>query len=553
MKTNRGGLTEFSVQNIGGIQKARLGLSGRFIAVTGESGAGKSSLVRALEYLAGKRAQTSSIRHGFEEGEVWGIFRTGADSGTEKLAGRVISRNGRNRNYLEDQQVPFARLRDFTEDLIGIQSQFSQLDLLDPKRQRNLLDSCGGETSILLRGRLSRDFEKAIRLEKDLASIVEKRKEIENSFQEAELVVGTYRGLRLDEGNELQWEAELSSLEDFLGIQRRLQETAARFLGGASGGGLGEEIQQWAQEMIRLISPEQREKFGSNLENFLKNLQEMERLSRLSLANKAVPEAEERRTALENRLGAVRKLKRMVKAESLEQLSRFCEKAEENILWLRASAKELEDLRKSCQEARSSVFESALALREQRSSEARLLERKVTEHLADLAMESFAFSIAMRDLGKIRPSGADEIEFWLSNGDLSGPIMRIASGGELSRILLALQMALPDGQLPETLVFDEVEAGLGGRSALLAGFKLRELSSRCQVILVTHEAVIAAQADQHFVVRRSGDLTTVTEVTGSERSAEIARMLSGNPDSPEALEHAAVLLKNQGQKLDVCP
>lgn len=112
-------------------------------------------------------------------------------------------------------------------------------------------------------------------------------------------------------------------------------------------------------------------------------------------------------------------------------------------------------------------------------------------------------------------------------------------------MLLALQMALPDGQLPGTLVFDEVEAGLGGRSALLAGFKLRELSERCQVILVTHEAVIAAQADQHFVVRRSGDITTVLEVSGTERSIEIARMLSGSPDSPEALDHAAVLLKNR--------
>ena len=109
-----------------------------------------------------------------------------------------------------------------------------------------------------------------------------------------------------------------------------------------------------------------------------------------------------------------------------------------------------------------------------------------------------------------------------------------------------LQVSLPDGQLPGTLVFDELEAGLGGRSALLSGFKLRELSGRCQVILVTHEAVIAAQADQHFVVTRGGETTTVVEVTGESRSIEIARMLSGDPESREALEHASALLAGKG-------
>lgn len=542
--TPQGGLSEFSVQNIGGIQKARLLLHGRFIAVTGESGAGKSSLVRALEYLAGKRAQTSSIRHGFEEGEVWGLFRCEPDT-AENLVGRVLSRSGKNRNYLGEQLVPFARLRDFSQSRIGIQSQFSQLDLLETKRQRDLLDSCGGEESLLLRKQLASHFERAIRLEKELAALQEKRKEIEGTFQDAEIVLETTRRLRLDDGNEDQWKAELSSIEQFLSHQKKLQETASRFLGCASGGGIGDEVQQWVHEMTDLLPPSRQERFGTCSENVLKGLQEMESLSRLMLSDNVTNEAEERRDLLENRLGTLRKLKRMARVESLEELLDFCGKAEENLLWMRTSAAKIEALMNLCRETRKEVSEAALALREQRLRGARQLEEVVTAHLGDLAMGSFRFGIDLKNLGKIRPSGADEIEFNLSSGCLSGPIIRVASGGELSRILLALQMSLPDGQLPETLVFDEVEAGLGGRSALLAGFKLKELSNRCQVILITHEAVIAAQADQHFVVRRSGDETSVLEVTGVERSIEIARMLSGSPDSPEALEHAAVLLKNQ--------
>ena len=373
----------------------------------------------------------------------------------------------------------------------------------------------------------------------------EKRKEIDRTFQDAETVLETTRRLRLDDGNEEQWKAELSTIEQFLSLQRKLRETASRFLGCASGGGIGDEIQQWIHEMAGLVPPSQQERFGTCSENILRELQEMESLSRLALSDTVTTEAEERRDLLENRLGTLRKLKRMARVESLEELLDFCGKAEENLLWMRTSAAEVESLLSLCRETRKNVSEAALALREQRMRGAIQLEEVVTAHLGDLAMESFRFGITLKNLGKIRPSGADEIEFTLSSGCLSGPIIRVASGGELSRMLLALQMSLPDGQLPGTLVFDEVEAGLGGRSALLAGFKLKELSNRCQVILVTHEAVIAAQADQHFVVRRSGALTKVLEVTGVERSIEIARMLSGSPDSPEALEHAAVLLKNQ--------
>ncbi|MFA0889915.1 MAG: DNA recombination protein RecN [Synergistales bacterium] len=538
------GLSEFSVQNIGGIQKARLELHSRFIAVTGESGAGKSSLVRALEYLAGKRAQVSSIRHGYDEGEVWGVF-LGSEENEEGVAGRILSREAKNRNYLGEEQVAFARLRDFTGNRLGIQSQFSQLDLLEPRQQRDLLDSCGGEISSHLRNRLAEDFQKAIRLERELAALQEKRREIEKNYQDAEAVVETARRLRLDDGNEAGWAEELSSVEQFLSRQRKLQDMAVWFLGGSSGGGIGEELLRWIGEVDNLVPQERQQRLTPSLEALRKGLQEMEGFSRETLSDKSISDAEERRDLLENRLGTLRKLKRLARVESLEELIAFCERAEGNLNWMRTSGQEIDSLLQLCREARKEVLQTARALRENRLAVARRLEETVTAHLADLAMETFHFGVALNDLGKIRPSGSEEIEFTLSNGGLNGPIARVASGGELSRILLALQMSLPDRQLPGTLVFDEVEAGLGGRSALLAGFKLRELSNRCQVILVTHEAVIAAQAEQHFVVRRTGDLTTVLEVTGEDRAAEIARMLSGTPDSPEALEHAAVLLKNQ--------
>jgi DNA repair protein RecN (Recombination protein N) len=149
---------------------------------------------------------------------------------------------------------------------------------------------------------------------------------------------------------------------------------------------------------------------------------------------------------------------------------------------------------------------------------------------------------------KVRYHGADEVDFFLSDGaNLKDSVAKVASGGELSRLLLALQCASPREMLPPVLVFDEVEAGLGGKAAMLSGYKLRELSEDCQVILVTHEASIAALADQHFKVERTQDVTSVVEVSGEKRVVEIARMLAGDHEAPEALMHARSLVAATGK------
>ena len=158
-------------------------------------------------------------------------------------------------------------------------------------------------------------------------------------------------------------------------------------------------------------------------------------------------------------------------------------------------------------------------------------------------MDHALFSIDIEDQDRLRSNGAEGVAFRLSMADQPPlPVGKTASGGELSRILIALQLSLGDEQLPGTLVFDEVEAGLGGRTALLAGQKLRELSKRCRTILITHEAAIASMADQHFLVRREGDDTLIHEIRNGEREKEIARMLAGDDNSRQALEHARSLL-----------
>ena len=185
-----------------------------------------------------------------------------------------------------------------------------------------------------------------------------------------------------------------------------------------------------------------------------------------------------------------------------------------------------------------------MEIRHARHEAAEKLELRVNNLLNELAMAGVKFKINFIGLQKLKRNGADGIEFILSDGTREGRIEKIASGGELSRLLLALQLSLPDEWLPPTIVFDEVEAGLGGRAAVLSGTQLKKLSKNCQVILVTHEASIAALGDSHILIQRLKGETFMKNIDGDERVKEIARMLSGSPDMTEALEHAKKLIKN---------
>jgi DNA repair protein RecN (Recombination protein N) len=214
-------------------------------------------------------------------------------------------------------------------------------------------------------------------------------------------------------------------------------------------------------------------------------------------------------------------------------------------VWLEESYERLEKLTQEAKELRRQASQLALTLREERKGAADTLEKRVNVLFRDLAMEGIGFSIRFAELPKLRRDGADGVEFTLFTDKRSGRVDKIASGGELSRLLLALQLSLPDQWLPATLVFDEVEAGLGGRGAVLSGLKLQELSRRCQVLLVTHEASIAALGDLHYVVRKQDGESYVLKVEREDRIRELARMLSGNPDLPEAQEHARRLLQRR--------
>ena len=244
----------------------------------------------------------------------------------------------------------------------------------------------------------------------------------------------------------------------------------------------------------------------------------------------------------EARLGALRRLKRLCNIPDESELLNFCGEIYANLEWLENSYTGLEALTARSLEERKKANALAMEIRHSRQEAAGILAQRVNAVLGELAMEGITFSITLEGLQKLRRDGADGAEFTLSDGKRSGRVEKIASGGELSRLLLALQLSLPEEWLPPTIVFDEIEAGLGGKAAVLSGLQLQKLSRKCQVILVTHEASIAALGDSHILIQRTDGETFANTITGTERVREIARMLSGSPDMTEAQEHAKILL-----------
>jgi DNA repair protein RecN (Recombination protein N) len=558
-------LTELVVHNFAIIRNLEVAFKGGLNVLTGETGAGKSILVGAVNLILGSRASQEMIRTGATEATVEAAFELskrgrvsdrlaslGLDTGDELfIVRRSINRNGRNRVFINDQQISLQQLQQVARGLISVSGQHEHQLLLDPDLHLGLLDAFGQLD--LMCGKVSgcyadwsetrEQLNRLKRLKQDKTAQVEGMR-----FQLQEL-----DGAKLQPNEDNVLQQELNILRHAAALSDAAQ-TAHQILYAGRGAVLDRlaEVEKNV-ESIRRIDPAQ----GALLQQLEESRIQLQDLSH-SLQQYAhkISFDPHRLAQIEDRLALIQRLGKKYggSVDAMLQRSEELRTAlgqEED-----ADLKE-EQLQKKLEASRAAYLEKARALSEQRRECAGRLSEEVEKTLAGLDMGRARFAVSFQESGAdaepvFTASGIDRVEFMLSAnpGEDLKPLSRIASGGELSRILLALKSLLSRSGEAETLIFDEVDAGIGGRTAELVGLQLERLSKKHQVICITHLPQIACYAEHHYKVAkevREGETSTgIRLLLNDELVEELARMLGGISISDTTRAHAQELLRLAG-------
>ena len=535
-------IDELHVRDIALIEDASLELSAGLTALTGETGAGKTALLSALKLLSGQRADSKAVRDGAPEALVEARFTL---QGTEHVASRRLSSQGRSRCSLDGEMATVGQLAEALAH-VSIHSQHEQVRLLQPAVQVELLDrfiSPDGAHLLPYRSALAayRSASKRCRQLQQAASQSQQELEYQR-FVEAQISAVDPRP-----GEYEQLESELPRLQ---GAQQ-LAEAAQAALGalGAEGAVL-DELAQAGAELGR------RRGLDSGLDALAERLEALQgQLAELARDLRAYGESLDcDPAALEQhleRLGALSGLMRRY-GPGMEQVLEAWEAARSALSAAEGSPRELERAQRDKREAAARLQAAGKELQALREERALELCAALEASTAQLAMPGARFSFSFESLAGSRwgdaGPAAGELLYSPAPAAAPRPLRQIASGGELSRILLALECVMREneGCSDDTLVFDEVDSGLGGAAGEAVAQRLEELARHAQVIVVTHLPQVAARAHAHFVVSKDAageglPSTALRRVEGEERVAELARMLSGRLDAT-ALEHARTLL-----------
>ncbi|MDX8467589.1 DNA repair protein RecN [Mesorhizobium sp. VK23B] len=550
-------LSRLSIRDIVLIEKLDIDFLPGLSVLTGETGAGKSILLDALSLALGARGDASLVRHGVAQGQVIAVFDVPrnhparallADNDIEDdgdiILRRVQTADGRTRVFVNDQPSSVTLMRDVGRALVEIHGQHDERALVDPGAHRELLDSFGGHLGAM-RGtgeawrywrnceqELSRHRAKveAAAREADYlrASVAELAKLDPQPGEETELAELRAQMMRAEKiASEIHDAQDVlsgpsSPLPQLASLLRRLQRKA-----GEVPGLLDDVVKSLDEAMISLDAAQ----------------------SGVETALRATEYDPQRLEKAEERLFSLRAASRKHNV-AVDDLAQLRDTMAADLADLDAGEERLHGLQKQAAAAREAYDISAAQLSSLRHAAAAGLTKAVMAELPALKLERAEFIVEMVSDGESRmEEGIDQVEFWVRTnpGTRPGPMMKVASGGELSRFLLALKVALADRGSAPTLVFDEIDTGVGGAVADAIGQRLARLSKRVQVLSVTHAPQVAARAATHFLISKSGGkdrvATGIAEMDRAARQEEIARMLAGATITDEARAAAERLLR----------
>lgn len=557
-------LEELRIKNFVLIEDLAIKFGPGFNVLTGETGAGKSILIDALSGVLGEKMTTDMIRSGFDKAVLEGVFNiasadqvrtileeSGIDCDDEVLVlRRELFSSGKGRCFANATPIPINRLKEISDYLVDIHGQNEHQNIARIAKHREILDAFAGHQKLL--EKINELYHRLFSLKEALNSQMTDEREKARRIEYLSFAIEEITSARLSpqEEDDLKNESQILANAEKIFNDARLSSDLFK-----GEGGILPSLKK-VEQCLSSIS-----KYDPNISDTLDAI----RTSLYSLEDAAsflrdysrgINFSPERVNEVESRLALIAALKKKY-GGTIQEILDYAEKSRRELDAISTSEERIEAIKAEYQTAVREAKTVALELSESRKKAAALLESKVMSELKDLAMGQTSFRVSITretspdgdieaDSKKyvLYPHGIDRVEFLIAanQGEALKELRRVASGGEMSRIMLALKNVLLSSDIVESLVFDEVDAGIGGRTAETVGRKLKSLAKNRQVLVITHLPQIAAMSDIHFTVQKSASgnrtITAVQRLNRNEKIREIARMLSGEKITDITLKHA---------------
>jgi DNA repair protein RecN (Recombination protein N) len=548
-------LTDLFIKNFAIIDNLHVTFGPGLNVLTGETGAGKSIIIGALGLILGARSSAEIIRTGEDEAVVEALFdlsgqpeiadrlaETGIDTDGELLVKRVVSRSGKNRVYVNGGLSTTALLSGASRLLVNIYGQHESQTLVRPGNHLALLDGYGGLLPLL--ADFTSIFAEYGKTRAEMKKLEDGEREAIRrmdllAFQSEEI-----GGAGLSPGEEEELARERQLLANAGKLLENSQSAFETLYGGDRAVlGLLNEARANIAEIAAIDGT------LAGMVESLDGLCIQVEDAGLSMRNySARIEADPHRLQeADDRLDLINRLKKKY-APTVEEILSFKENVDAELAQLKNREQCRSEQEKTLAGLEKKILEKAAELTQKRRQAGVALKSSMERELCDLAMKNSRFEVSFEPLCEPGASGMERVEFLLSSnpGEAPKPLSRVASGGELSRIMLALKQVHPESDVP-TLIFDEVDSGIGGATSAIVGKKLKSVARKQQVLCITHLPQVAAYADRHFRVEKKVEdrrtLTQVTSLAGDERISEMARMLGGIRISEKSLEHAREMIE----------
>lgn len=558
-------LLNLYIKDFGIIEKSEINLTPGLNVLTGETGAGKSIIIEAVQVVTGGRAMSEYVRAGCDRAvlqaaadagdvpEIGGLLAENGIAGEQDgvvILTREINRAGRNLCRVNGQMVPLGLYREIGRRLVDIQGQNEQQLLYEPDRQLYLLDAYGGAELLNICSEVSQIYRRHREVKEAVESLRQLCREWARRQDLINYQINDIDGASLKPGEDEELAAEKNRLFNAEKLSRLVGDCYRDLYGGGPAASAMDLTGRALKVLDRLLEIDGSLDGARNMAaGALYQIEEACReLSRYMDGLEFYPA---RLEYVEERIDQLNRLKKKY-GKTIEDVLGYREEIAAELLEMETGEEKIEQLEEELSSLSKQLTERADRLSAGRKRAAAALEGEIARELMDLEMAGVVFRIIFSQRESVSERGKERAEFYISTnpGEPVKPLSKIASGGETSRLMLAVKSMLAELEGIPTLIFDEIDTGIGGRTIRSVALKLRQLGKDRQVICVTHSPSVASMAQNHLVIRKgeSGGRTLagVYSLNGQERLEELARMLGGGKEDGAALHHARKLVEESG-------